>query len=323
MARLVAHAVAEPGTRTAEEFSLRVRRLAATYLLLFVASGLGIALLLLWSKPFVTLAQRSNVETLTLLFFLVFFGYLAAISARGALGALRLAGYWLSARLGDSTEVERRKLEALGDSEGEPPWVALNVVLERADRPGAPIELEVADGVGSLGKLRVDRARLTHLDARRDGSYNLFPFLAEQVNDLLRRRGESRRVDVVQWKHLDDERTEEFLGLVDFAENLRAQLNARELWPHVILTPEECSALERRLSEICPALRNEGFLPHWEYRAEHKLPVIPEPLGLVSLSRSERRTDPIASMGCALMVVLFALGIIILFILLPPWVPGR
>ena len=63
-------------------------------------------------------------------------------------------------------------------------------------------------------------------------------------------------------------------------------------------------------------------MPDWEYAGEHKLPIIPEPLGLVSLSRSERRVDPVASMGCAVVVVLGTVLILAAFILFPPWVPG-
>ena len=88
------------------------------------------------------------------------------------------------------------------------------------------------------------------------------------------------------------------------------------------LNAADCQTLEAALADICPALRDEGFLPHWDYEAEHKLPIIPEPLGLISLSRSEKRVDPVLSMGCAVWVVLALLGILVLFVLAPPWVPG-
>jgi len=63
--------------------------LAAEYLALFICALTGIALLIWKAQLFVTLAQRSNVETLTIAFFLVFFAYLAALSAPGARGARR------------------------------------------------------------------------------------------------------------------------------------------------------------------------------------------------------------------------------------------
>ena len=80
--------------------------------------------------------------------------------------------------------------------------------------------------------------------------------------------------------------------------------------------------LELRLSAVCGAVRNEAFLPDWEYSGEHKLPLIPEPLGLISLSRTEKRVDPVSSMGCAVLVLGTILAVPALFLLFPPWVPG-
>ncbi len=59
-----------------------------------------------------------------------------------------------------------------------------------------------------------------------------------------------------------------------------------------------------------------------EATAHDKLPLIPEPLGLITLSRSEHRADPVAAMGCAVAVVLFVVAVLGLFIAFPPWVPG-
>jgi hypothetical protein len=76
-----------------------------------------------------------------------------------------------------------------------------------------------------------------------------------------------------------------------FATHLEQHLGAAELWPKHILTQADCAELERRLSALCPALRNDAFLPHWEYQGEHKIPLIPEPLGLISLcARKNGRT---------------------------------
>jgi hypothetical protein len=121
---------------------------------------------------------------------------------------------------------------------------------------------------------------------------------------------------------IDDEQTLQYHGMVHFARRLERHLDADELWPKIVLSDDDLAALERRLAAVCPALRSEGFLPDWEYEAEHKLPLIPEPLGLVSLSRSERRADPVASMGCAALVVVAAVAILALFTVFPPWVPG-
>lgn len=70
------------------------------------------------------------------------------------------------------------------------------------------------------------------------------------------------------------------------------------------------------------ALRDEAYLPDWEYSADHKVPLIPEPLGLASLTRTERSADPVASMGVAVAVVFMALVALVLLIVFPPWIPG-
>lgn len=315
--------IREPGAGEPGQYARRVFTLAAAYVGLFGGAVAGVALLIWKAQLYVTLSQRSNVETLVLAFLLVFFGYVAILSARGVPGAARIASYELLARAtGDRAAVERRKMEVLGPPRTSWPVVMLNVILEREGRPGEPFEIAVADGAGSMGPVRVDGARLTHVPAHRGGSNDLLAFVAVQVAEIVRRRGVEREVDVVAWKKIDDEATEQYYGLVEFARNLQRHLGAGDLWPKVVLTDADCHELERRLAAICPALRNEAFLPDWEYQAEHKVPIVPEPLGLVSLARTERRVDPVTSMGCAVLVVLAVVAILALFIVAPPWVPG-
>ena len=142
------------------------------------------------------------------------------------------------------------------------------------------------------------------------------------MNNILDRRGAPHTLEIVDWKSIDDESTEQYLGIVRFARNLERHLGADTLWPKIRLGERDCIELERRLRRLCPTVRSEGFLPDWEYAAEHKLPIVPEPLGLISLSRSERRADPLATMGCAVMVVLGAVFIIALMILSRPGCRG-
>ena len=102
--------VREPGAETAQQYARRVYRLAAAYLVLFLASLGGIGLLVWKAQLYVTLAQRSNVQTLTLGFFLIFFAYIAILTAGGAAGAVRIGYYALLAPFGgDREQIERRK----------------------------------------------------------------------------------------------------------------------------------------------------------------------------------------------------------------------
>lgn len=322
LARLV---FAEPSAASPRHYTARVRWLAAIYATLFLVSAGGIVVLVWKARVLVLLTQRSNVETLTLAFFLIFFAYVGVLSSTGALGAARLAAWaLLGAPSRDRHAAERRKMRALGDKEGRSE-AALNVVLARAGRTGEPLELPVADEIGDMGVLRVDGARITHESAHRRGSNNLFGFFTRQVNEILEARGAKPRseVEVVDWKKINDEATSQYLALVTFARNLERQHGGAELWPRVTLTDEDCVELERRLTAVCPALRSEAFLPDWEYNGQHKLPIVPEPLGLVALQRSERRVDPVASMAGAVFIVLVAVTLLVLIVVRPPWVPGR
>jgi hypothetical protein len=254
---------------------------------------------------------------------LVFFVYVALLSARGAWGAAHIAYYALLARVHrDREAIERRKAAALGPPDPHPLSVALNLIVEKEGLPCQPFELPIADRAGPMGALKIDGAKVTYLEARSGASNDVFAFFAQQVNEILHDRGEQAELDVVEWKEINDEATEQYLGLVQFARNLERHLGAKELWPKLILNDSDRNELERRLSAICAALRSEAFLPDWEYEGEHKVPVIPEPLGLVSLARTEKRVDPIASMGCALIVVLALVLVLALFVAFPPWVPG-
>src|SRR5436190_15790650 len=98
MRGLLKQVISEPGADSPESFRRRVRMLAVTYAVLFLACCAGEVLIAVQGKLFVTLAQRSNVETLTILFLVVFYGYLATLSAPGAYGALRMGLFALRRR---------------------------------------------------------------------------------------------------------------------------------------------------------------------------------------------------------------------------------
>jgi hypothetical protein len=297
--------------------------LAIAYVLIFAASIIGIALLVHWARLLVTLSQRSNVETLTLVFFLVFYAYCVLLSVRGTWGGLRIAWFSLLGTFTSQAKIEGAKASALGPPSGKPQSVALNFMLQREGAGLEPFELAIADRFGSMGRLRVDGARLTFLHEQGDGSTEVFVFFEHQVASLVKDQDGASDLSIVEWAAIDDESMLEFLGMVQFARNLERALGINDGWPRLHLTDADCRKLEEQLSLICPALRNEGFLPKWEYSGDHKLPLIPEPLGLLSLGRSERRIDPVASMLTAAAVVLFSVSVFALLILAPPWVPGR
>ena len=312
---MIKQVVDEPGARSPADYARRVLGLAVLYPLVTLGALAGEALLVWRVKALVTLAQRSNVETLVLAFFAVFFAYVGYLGARGAPGAVRILGWRVLARAGREPDaLERAKHARLGPGKGDGPLVALNVVVERAERPGRSFSLAVSDAAGTMGRIEVDGAQVRHAPERRDGSSNLLAFFAQQVDELAG-APQGREVDVVAWGSLDDEETHQHLALVDFARNLGEALGRPGLWPRVVLDDAACAELERRLSAVCPALREEALLPHWEYQAEHKLPIVPEPLGLVSLGRSEKRADPLPALTALTVVVIVAVVVLLRLLL--------
>jgi hypothetical protein len=309
------HIVNAPGAEDARGFRRRVRILAAIYAVLF-CSCLGGILLIAWhGKLFVALAQRSNVETLTILFLLVFYAYLATLSAPGFVGAARIA-LWATRRnfardRGAEIQLQHRKL---GDP-GEGPWAALNAVVESDD--GQPLRFELRDEHGTHGVLVVEGARVSQIEAHAGGSADLIAYFVRQIAEST-----GRDIPIVAWGQLDDDEAERYLAQVEFARNLRRALGSAPLWPTVEISAAQRDEVARRLEQIRPALLEDALLPDWEYSAEHKLPVIPEPLGFVSLARSAKRADPVATMGFATLMVLLTVSVVILFVLHPPWVPG-
>jgi hypothetical protein len=311
---LLKRLISEPGAESAGDYARRVHILAATYAVLFCASVAGVVVLAVYGKLFVTLAQRSNVETLTVLFLLVLYAYLGAISARGALGAARLAFYSWRRRSSREPVAERRRQLGTLDARTDGPWAAVAKVLERTD--GAPFRFELSDEAGYYGALEIDGARVRHLETA-SGSADLIAYFVRQIEEVT-----GEEIPIVVWGQLDEDEGEKFLAQVEFGRALQRQLGAPPLWPTVAISGEQCAEVARRLAQIAPALLEEALLPDWEYQAEHKLPVIPEPLGFVSLARSAKRADPVATMGFATVMVLLTLAVIVLFVLEKPWVPG-
>jgi hypothetical protein len=237
------------------------------------------------------------------------------LSAPGAWGALRTALFAIRRRWTKDVRAERRRqFQALGKT-GDGPWAALSKVVERTD--GQPLRFELRDDSLSHGVVVVEGARLSQIEALSKGSADLLAYFVHQMGEVT-----GQEITIVGWGQIDDDEAERYLAQVEFARALRRQLDAPPLWPTLALQPAQCEELERRMQQVAPVLLDEAMLPDWEYEAEHKLPVIPEPLGFVSLGRSAKRADPVFTMGFATLMVLITLGIIVLFVFDTPWVPG-
>ena len=187
--------------------------------------------------------------------------------------------------------------------------MAFDKVVALASAPDDPWELEIRDDLGSLGRLRFDGVHATYSGGLRGGSNTMFGYLEDQLRALA-----SAPVMIVHWASTGEEDLRAYVAMA-------AAL--RRTWPAATLGDDARAQLAQRIAELAPALREEAYLPDWEFQGEHKLPIIPEPLGIISLSRSERRVDPLASLTAALAVVCVVIGLLTYFIARTPWVPGK
>jgi hypothetical protein len=316
--------IREQNTATVAEYRRRVRRLATIYAGIVLVAVSAIVAIVVRGRFFVTLAQRSNVETLTLAVVLLLFAYLAVLSTPGALGALRIVGHNAPAWLGaDRSAVERRKQAALRRKTRDLAPAYLNCVVRVAGHRDEPIIIPLADDAGSLGTVVIDGAKLTCEHNLRGGSNSMFAYLANRIQHLARTRDAAAQVSIVQWGSIDDDAALRYGSLVAFACSLQRHLAAGPLWPTVTLPEADVAVLRAEAAALCPTLRDEAWLPDVEFEAEHRLPIIPEPLAFIALSRREQRADPVASMGCAFLVTVGILVLLVFFLWFPPWVPSK
>jgi hypothetical protein len=301
----------EPDCSSPEHYARRVRWLSLVHPLLFLVCAAGDVLLIWRGEFFITLAQRSNVEALTIAFCIAIFAYFAFLTLPGCWGALRLLGF----RLLPLTSREPAKMRALG-APGDGHAVALDSVVTLEGQPGS-WELAVRDEFGSLGRLCFDGVTIRHRDALRGGSNTLFGFLQTRLSDLT-----GADLEIVEWESTSGDDYNRYRATTHALEAIGAKLEIAAL-PRVVLTAAHKAQLEHELARLCPALRAEAFLPDWEFSGEHKLPIIPEPLGFISLSRTESRVDPLATLVAALVTMTLLVAVTCFFLARPPWLPGR
>src|SRR5689334_7708193 len=191
--------VREQGTDSVDGYRKRVYRLAAIYSAIVLIGVAAIAIIILWGKFFVTLTQRSNVETLTLAFVLVLFAYLVVVCLPGAWGTLKILYYNLPAWFGrDRAIVEARKQAAVKYQRGTPDAVYLNCRVCQQGRPHDAVRIPLRDAAGELGTILIDGVKLLHLNGGAHSSNSLFAFIQQRVQQFIRQRDPHVRVEIVQ-----------------------------------------------------------------------------------------------------------------------------
>jgi hypothetical protein len=340
-------------SQTEHQYRRRVNMMAGIYVLLNITAIISVVIIIWYYKFFITVAQRSNMETLTLAIIIVLFSYLVVTTFGGVIGACKMLFYNLPLGGGAETpkqdgnnkqdgkltqdpgeeeksglppgrrKIEERKQAALKPGKDEVSKAYFNIALEAEDKPDEPIRIPVEDEAGKLGEMIIDGAEARFEAEKRGISNTIFEYLLNQIQDCLRERDPELDMQIVAWSTIDDEKASQYRSQVQAFRTLAAQLEKGPIWPTCNLTRGNIAYIRTRLREIVPYLRNEAFLPDVEYQAEYSLPIIPEPLGFVSLRRTEQRADPVATMGCASLVTLGVMALLILFIFFPPWLPSK
>ncbi len=310
-----------------EHYAVRVRWLAFIYVLLNVIS-LALVVTIAWRiQYFITLSQRSNVETLTVIIIFVLAIYYLVSTFRGFIGAVRIillnAPRLLSGSEDTKERVERRKQEALMPNKADK-YVCLDVAVRLLGKPEAEIRWQLEDDAGKLAELVLDGVKITCRSYRGSMNGSIFEFLVNQLEKALGKDGREVDLNITQWSTIDEDQAGQYYSMVRAFTNLEQQLgNKGELWPREEITQEDKEKIGAELRKLVPSLRNEALLPDVEYEVEYNVPVLPEPLGFLKLTRKENRADPVLTMGCAGLVMLALMAVLTFFILLPPWVPAK
>jgi hypothetical protein len=309
--------IKDVATQTPESYATRVRWMAVIYLVLNLVS-IALIITIIWrGQFFVTLAQRSNVETLTLAIVLVLAVYYIASTFKGFIGALRIL--WLNR----GSNKEDRKHRSLPMGKGSK-YVCFDQAIRLEGKPDDPIKWELADDAGKLGELVVDGVKATYYPIKDGMNDSLFEFLADQIQKAMQKRDLEAELQITQWSTINEDTASAYYSMVQAFQNLEQQLGkGGHVWPTEEISQEDVDEIGKELRRLVPTLRNESLLPDVEYEVEYNVPVLPEPLSFLRLTRKENRADPVLTMGCASMIMLTLMVVVTFFILLPPWVPSK
>ena len=347
-------------SKTTHQYRRRVYMMAAVYVLLNVTAVASIVIIVWQYRLFITLSQRSNVETLTLAIILVLFAYLVFTTFGGFIGALKLVFYNLPlGGAGDTAQaettatdksgpagkkrggkdqadaeeeapwspgrrrVEERKQGALKPAQGEDRKAYFNMALEAEETPDDPIHIPIEDAAGKLGDLVIEGTE-AKIEAEKKGISNtLFEYVLNQIEDRVQQRAPETQLEIVAWSSVNDEAAAMYRSQTQAFRTLADQLDKGPIWPTKQLSAADIAHVQQRIRAIVPYLRDECFLPDVEYEAEYSIPIIPEPLGFIALRRTDQRADPVATMGCASLVTLGVLALLVFFLIFPPWIPSK
>jgi len=295
----------------------RTTILAVIHVVLATACLALLALLVLRIKLLVTLAQRSNVETLLLLFFAAFVTVLLITTGASTLGAITLLGLRV-------LPADRRQrwiqAHAVAPHREERTLALLNLWVSG---PDDVLELSLEDGFGRLGHLRVQGVELQLENAPDSIAGPVFELATAVLSEVAKRGAHGSPLGIVLWANVDRSEAEVYRSQAHAFGRLAQALEKGPLWPTAVVDDDGMARLRAVFDEATPHLREAALMRDVDYAAEFSIPLVPEPLAFVQIHRSESRADPVASLGCATLMVLAALIAVVWVVLFPPWVPSK
>lgn len=309
--------VMESPVRNVGDLRRRTTILAVIHVVLTAASIALLAFLVLRLKLLVTLAQRSNVETLLILFFAAFVTVLLVTTGPSTLGAVTLL--WL--RLLPSGRGQRWiQAHAVEPRREEQTLALLNLWVAG---PEGAIEIVLEDGRGRLGLLRVHGVELQLEEAPDAVAGPAFELVTAVLSEVAKRDPHGSPLGIVLWANVDRSEAEVYRSQAHAFGRLAQALEKGTFWPTAVVDGDGMARLRAALAEATPHLREAALMRDIDYAAEFSIPLVPEPLAFVQIHRSESRADPVASLGCATLMVLAALVAVAWVVFFPPWVPSK
>ena len=294
----------------------RATLLAIIHLVL-ATSAIAVLVLVVWRvRLLVTLAQRSNVETLVIAFVVVFLLYLLVTTMPATAGALRLFGYRAMARDRAQRSLQRKVRRDKKRTQS----TSLNVLVRGPD--GGDVVIPIEDRFGKICTLRIRLAEVRFEDAPEELTHALQQIVVKTLEEVGTLEGTDQRPRMIFWSSIDESQSAAWVAQVSAFDQLERALDASPLWPTLRVDRKGVARLEETMRQCAPWIRESLLLPDIEYSAEFTIPIIPEPFAFMQLTRKKDHADAVASMGCATIVALVFLAVIAWVLVNPPWVPG-
>lgn len=295
----------------------RTNWLIAIHLVL-AAAALTVLTLVVWRiRILITLAQRSNVETLVIAFVVIFLAYLLITTAPATIGALRILAY---RAMGQERAQRSLQRKARSDRK-ETKRSHMNVAVRGPG--GRDVEVPIQDRFGKICTLKLHLTEVVFEDAPEELTHSVLQLVVKKLADVGELEGTDHQPEVIYWDSIDEGQAEAYASQVGAFDRLEKALGKDTLWPAVRIDKAGVDAIQDMLKEAAPTIRENLLLPDIEYSAEFAIPIIPEPFAFMQLRRRMEHADAVASMGCATLVALAFLAAISWILVNPPWVPGK